>query len=96
DPQISLEWARIPHFYYLYYVYQYATGFAAAIALSQKILQEGKPAVNRYINFLSRGNSDYPTNVLIEAGVDLKTRQPLEEAMKLLQELIFQLENLKS
>ncbi len=64
DDEIAMEWARIPHFYYNFYVYQYATGFSAAIALSQKILKEGRESVDRYINFLKSGNSDYPINVL--------------------------------
>ena len=72
DEEIGLEWARIPHFYYNYYVYQYATGFSAAVALSNQILTEGKPAVERYINnFLKAGCSDYPIEVLKKAGVDM-------------------------
>ena len=94
DKEITLEWARIPHFYYHYYVYQYATGFAAAIAISRKILQEGQPAVQKYIEFLSKGNSDYPIAVLKQAGVDMTSSQPLVEAMKLFGELLTQLENL--
>lgn len=64
DEEIGLEWARIPHFYYNYYVYQYATGFSAATALSKQILEEGTPAVERYIGFLKAGSSDYPIEVL--------------------------------
>ena len=65
DEEIGLEWSRIPHFYYNYYVYQYATGFSAATALSKQILEEGQPAVERYINeFLKAGSSDYPIEVL--------------------------------
>src|SRR5699024_8546223 len=64
DEKIGLEWARIPHFYYNYYVYQYATGFAAATALSEQILEEGEPAVKRYTDFLKAGSSDYPLEVL--------------------------------
>ena len=65
DEEIGLEWSRIPHLYYNYYVYQYATGFSAATALSKQILEEGQPAVERYINeFLKAGSSDYPIEVL--------------------------------
>lgn len=68
DEEIGLEWARIPHFYYNFYVYQYATGFSAASALSKQILSEGETAVERYINFLKAGSSDYPINVLKKQG----------------------------
>ena len=84
----------LAHFYYHYYVYQYATGFAAAIALSRKILQEGKPAVQQYLQFLSKGSADYPLAVLKKAGVDMTTAQPLEEAMTLFSELLCQLKEL--
>lgn len=81
DENITLEWARIPHFYYHYYVYQYATGFAAAIALSQKILNEGKPARDRYLAFLSGGSSKPPIDLLKDAGVDMTTTQPIDDAL---------------
>ena len=81
DPEISLEWARIPHFYMPFYVYQYATGFSAAIALSHRILTEGQPAVEDYINFLKAGGSDYPINVLKKAGVDMTTKFPVASAL---------------
>ncbi len=74
DDQIALEWARIPHFYYNYYVYQYATGYAAAIAISRRILKEGQPAVDDYFKFLSGGCSMPPIELLKLAGVDLSTR----------------------
>jgi oligoendopeptidase F len=96
DKEISLEWARIPHFYYNYYVYQYATGFAAAIAFSRKILDNGDSAVKDYIGFLSKGNSDYPIDILKQSGIDMTNNYPLTEAMKLFSELLNQLENLKS
>jgi oligoendopeptidase F len=96
DKEISMEWARIPHFYYNYYVYQYATGFAAAIAFSHKILDNGDSAVKDYIGFLSKGNSDYPIDILKQAGIDMTNNYPLTEAMKLFSELLNQLENLKS
>ena len=94
DDEISLEWARIPHFYYNYYVYQYSTGYAAAIALSQKILQEGKPAVEHYLNFLKGGSSKPPIDLLRGAGVDMATAQPIDEALKLFDGLIDEMDQL--
>ena len=81
DPEISLEWARIPHFYMPFYVYQYATGFSAAIALSHRILTDGAPAVRDYIEILKAGGSDYPINVLKKAGVDMTTKAPVASAL---------------
>ncbi|MEZ7170479.1 oligoendopeptidase F [Sporosarcina sp. OR05] len=93
DKEIALEWARIPHFYYNYYVYQYATGFSAAIALSHQILTEGQPAVDRYINqFLKAGSSDYPIEVLKKAGVDMTSKEPIEEACRVFEERLNELE----
>nr|WP_091726731.1 oligoendopeptidase F [Proteiniborus ethanoligenes] len=94
DDEIAIEWARIPHFYYNFYVYQYATGFSAAIALSQKILSEGESAVNDYIGFLKSGSSDYPINVLKKAGVDMTTPEPIEKALKLFGDLVNKMEEL--
>ncbi len=95
DAQIDLEWARIPHFYYNFYVYQYATGFSAAIALSQKILKEGAPAVKAYKeNFLSAGCSKDPVSILKDAGVDMSTKKPIEEALQLFDSLVDELETL--
>ncbi len=94
DPEIDMEWARIPHFYKAFYVYQYATGFSAAIALSRRILQEGKPAVDDYIRFLSSGGSNYPIELLKIAGVDMSTKDPVNQALKLFGELLDQLEEL--
>jgi oligoendopeptidase F len=71
DPEVEIEWSRIPHFYYQYYVYQYATGITAALALSQNILKRDAEAVSKYLNFLSSGGSKYPLNLLHEAGCDL-------------------------
>ena len=89
DAKIDLEWARIPHFYYNFYVYQYATGFSAAIALSQKILHEGESAVSAYKkNFLSAGCSKDPVSILKDAGVDMSTKKPIEEALQLFDSLI--------
>lgn len=96
DPEIDLEWARIPHFYYDYYVYQYATGYAAAIALSRRILREGEPAVRDYLEFLSGGCSKDPISLLRGAGVDMATTQPITEALRLFDELIDEMEQLLS
>lgn len=94
DKELDMEWARIPHFYYNYYVYQYATGFSAAIALSQRILKEGDPAVKDYIGFLSGGCSKDPISLLKGAGVDMTSTKPVTEALKLFGELIDEMEEL--
>ncbi|HZK24120.1 MAG TPA: oligoendopeptidase F [Oscillospiraceae bacterium] len=86
DEQIGLEWARIPHFYYNYYVYQYATGYSAATALSKGILTTGTPAVARYLEFLQAGSSDYPLAVLQKAGVEMTSKKPIEAACKVFAE----------
>lgn len=97
DAKIDLEWARIPHFYYNFYVYQYATGFSAAIALSQKILTEGEPAVKAYKEkFLSAGCSKDPVSILKDAGVDMSTKKPIEDALKLFGSLIDEMDTLIS
>lgn len=94
DPQIDLEWARIPHFYYDYYVFQYATGYAAAIALSRRILKEGAPAVKDYLEFLSGGCSKDPIDLLKGAGVDMTTAEPVNQALELFGELLDEMEQL--
>ena len=94
DDEIALEWARIPHFYYDFYVYQYATGFSAAIALSQRILREGKPAVDDYLGFLKGGCSADPISLLRGAGVDMATPAPTADALRLFDELVSELEEL--
>lgn len=95
DEAIGLEWARIPHFYYNYYVYQYATGYSAAVALSNQILTEGQPAVDRYVtNFLKAGSSDFPIEVLKAAGVDMTSAEPIQNACKVFEERLIELENL--
>lgn len=95
DEEIALEWSRIPHFYYNYYVFQYATGFSAAAALSKQILEEGQPAVERYINnFLKAGSSNYPIEVLKSAGVDMTTAEPIKEALKVFEETLNEMEKL--
>lgn len=94
DPQIALEWARIPHFYTEFYVYQYATGFAAAIALSDKILREGEPAVEAYKSFLKGGCSKDPLELLKMAGIDMSKPEPVKDALKLFGELVTEIEGL--
>jgi oligoendopeptidase F len=92
DELIDIEWARIPHFYYNFYVYQYATGISAASALVQKILQEGQPAVQRYIAFLSSGSSDYSIELLKKAGVDMASPEPVQQALQLFDAHLTQME----
>ena len=92
DEEIKLEWSRIPHFYYNFYVYQYCIGFSAAIALSQRILSEGEPAVKDYIGYLSGGCSKTPIELLRGAGVDMATPDPVNAALKYFSELVDQLE----
>lgn len=95
DEDIAMEWARIPHFYTSFYVYQYATGYSAAIALSRKILTEGESAVHDYIhNFLCGGSSKDPIDLLKGAGVDMSTKQPVEEALCVFKDLVEQLDEL--
>lgn len=94
DEEISLEWARIPHFYYDFYVYQYATGYAAAIALSRRILKGEDGAVEAYLNFLSGGCSKDPISLLKDAGVDMNTEQPLRSALQLFSELLDEMQAL--
>jgi oligoendopeptidase F len=94
DKEIDIEWARIPHFYNAFYVYKYSTGFSAATALAEQILGEGQPAVQRYLNFLSGGGSDYPINLLRKAGVDMERPEPVRQALTVFTELLGQLEAL--
>lgn len=95
DDKLDYEWARIPHFYYNFYVYKYATGYSAAAALAQKIQSEGAEAAADYLEFLKAGGSDYPLNILKKAGVDMEKADAIEDAaskfkkyLKQLQELI--------
>ncbi len=83
-------------FYNAFYVYQYATGYSAAIALSQNIIKQGQPAIDRYIDFffLSKGNSEYSIDLLKGAGVDMTTAEPIENAMKVFESLLNQMESL--
>ncbi len=94
DPQIGWEWCRIPHFYYNFYVYQYATSFAAAVAIADKILKEGESAVAKYKEFLSGGCTKDPVSLLKIAGVDLTTRKPIDAALAVFGEAITEMENL--
>ena len=94
DPEIAIEWARIPHFYNAFYVYKYATGFSAATAFARAILDEGEPAVARYLEFLSGGGSDYPIDLLRKAGVDMETPVPVRNALQVFTELVERLETL--
>ena len=94
DDGIALEWARIPHFFYNYYVFQYATGFSAAVAIANRILKEGESAVKDYKRFLSGGCSTEPSSLLKIAGVDMSTPQPVNEALSLFGELIDEMEEL--
>ena len=94
DDQIAMEWARIPHFYYNYYVFQYATGYAAAIAVSRRILQEGEKAVKDYLDFLSGGCSKSPIDLLKGAGVDMTGPEPVEAALELFDRLLDEMEEL--
>lgn len=92
DKNLDLEWARIPHFYSSFYVYQYATGYTAAIALSSKILKEGQSAVDKYMEFLSNGSSLYSIDLLKGAGVDMTSTEPFDEAMKVFESLLDMIE----
>ena len=94
DEEIAMEWARIPHFYFDYYVFQYATGYSAAIALSRRILAEGERAVADYLGFLSGGCSKRPIELLKNAGVDMSTPAPVEQALELFDTLLDEMEGL--
>ena len=94
DDRIAMEWARIPHFYYNYYVFQYATGYCAAIALSRRILREGESAVKDYLGFLSGGCSKSPIELLKGAGVDMASPEPVDQALTLFGELLDEMEAL--
>jgi oligoendopeptidase F len=94
NEEIGFEWARIPHFYYNYYVYQYATGFSAASALSAKILNEGPMAIEAYLNYLKSGSSDVPIEVLKKAGVDMTSNQATKDALVVFEDRLKQLEEI--
>lgn len=94
DAEIDMEWARIPHFYDAFYVYKYATGLSAAVSLVQQILTKGTPAVERYLSFLNKGGADYPLNLLQEAGVDMASPHPVQDAINRFSGLLDELEAL--
>jgi len=94
DELIDMEWSRIPHFYTSFYVYKYATGFSAATALARKILEEGQSAIDKYLEFLKSGGSDYPIELLKKAGVDMTTSAPIDNALKVFESLLNQMEEL--
>ncbi|HEU5201090.1 MAG TPA: oligoendopeptidase F [Ktedonobacterales bacterium] len=94
DDLTEIEWARIPHFYYNFYVYQYATGISASAALAQQIVTEGQPAVERYRRFLTRGSSDYSINLLRDAGVDMTSSAPVQQALELFGRYVGEMEKL--
>ncbi|MGN0141441.1 MAG: oligoendopeptidase F [Roseburia sp.] len=94
DPEIAYEWARIPHFYYNFYVYQYATGFSAAVALAKGILKEGAPAVERYKKFLCGGCSESPLDLLRIAGVDMESPKPVQDALDVFNGILDEMESL--
>lgn len=94
DEQIDMEWARIPHFYNSFYVYQYATGFSAAIALSKRILELGEAGVRDYMKFLTGGCVKYPIELLKDAGVDMESPKPVKDAMAVFEDFVNQLEQL--
>lgn len=96
DEEIALEWARIPHFYNPFYVYQYATGISAAITLSRKIMKEGEKGVKDYMKFLTGGGSKDPIDLLKLAGVDMTSREPIEQALQLFEELLDEMETIVS
>jgi oligoendopeptidase F len=92
DQDIEMEWARIPHFYTSFYVYKYATGFSAATSFSKQILDEGEPAVERYLGFLKSGGSDFSINILKKAGVDMSSPEPIRQALSVFEGLIEEME----
>lgn len=96
DDLIGIEWGRIPHFYYNFYVYQYATGISAASALVQQVLQEGQPAVERYLAFLRSGSSAYSIDLLKKAGVDMTSPEPIRQTCQLFESYLSQMEQLLS
>ncbi|MPN33748.1 Oligoendopeptidase F, plasmid [bioreactor metagenome] len=88
DKEIDMEWARIPHFYNDFYVYQYATGYSAANSFVKSILENGKDSVEKYKGFLKSGGSDYPINILKKAGVDMTSPKPIKDTIARFNELL--------
>lgn len=96
DPLYEINWCRLPHFYYDFYVYKYVTGFSAAVSIARKILSGNKEARDAYLHFLTRGSSDYSINLLKDAGVDMTSPEPIEETTSLLEELVDEMEILSA
>lgn len=96
DDLVSLEWSRIPHFYLDFYVYQYATGYSSAVALAMDILENKTGSVDRYLDFLKAGSSQYPIDILSHAGVDMRTPQPIEKALEVFEKIVIELETLNN
>jgi oligoendopeptidase F len=94
DNYLEMEWAYIPHFYYNFYVYQYSTSFTASIALAEKVMSGDTNALNRYIEFLSAGGSDYPIELLKKAGVDMTTSEPLEKTIGAMNKVMDEIEKI--
>jgi oligoendopeptidase F len=94
DDRIACEWMRIPHFYRAYYVYQYSTGISAAVSLSQEILEDGEDAANAYLDFLQAGSTEYPLELLDIAGVDMRSPEPIEDALSVYNEYLDEMETL--
>lgn len=94
DDLIGMEWARIPHFYYNFYVFQYATSYCASVAIARRILKEGRPAVDAYMKFLSSGCTDAPVELLKIAGVDMSTKEPINSALKVFDEILDEMDKL--
>lgn len=94
DERIAHEWMRIPHFYRSFYVYQYATGMASAIALCSQVLTQGQPAAQRVLNFMKSGGNDYPIEILKRAGVDLTTPEPIRQALQVFEQTLKEMEHL--
>jgi oligoendopeptidase F len=94
DSKIAMEWARIPHFYMNFYVFQYSTGFCSAVALAKRVLHGEKGAREKYLKFLSSGSTDYAINLLRDAGVDMTTKQPILDALEVFEGLLDEMEAL--
>jgi oligoendopeptidase F len=94
DDLYTREWSFVPHFYYNFYVYQYATSFTASQALAEKVLSGDKTSLNKYLTFLSSGGSDYPINLLKAAGVDMTTDEPFNNAIKMMNQLMDEVEKI--
>ena len=92
DAKIAMEWARIPHFYMNFYVFQYSTGFCSAVSLAKRVMAQEDGSREKYLKFLSSGSSDYAINLLKEAGVDMTTQQPILDALDVFEGLLDEME----